>query len=155
VIYVAAVLIVAGVALFVAAPLSGGILHRGRRGGSNPELERLRHDRALAVQGLRELEFDREMGKLNEADYQGLRTELENRALAAMNAIEKIGERSGRDGRTALRRQRAGKAAAAQAIPQRINFCPQCGSPAGASHNFCAQCGTPFRAAERRAVRAD
>ena len=162
-IYVAAVLIVAGVALYVAAPLSGGILHRRGSGGANPELERFEHERALAGQGLRELEFDREMGKLTEADYQGLRTDLENRALAAMNAIEKVREKLGqtsRDGRrtrgrATLRRQRAVKAGAAQTGARRINFCPQCGSPASADHNFCGQCGAPFRPIERQAVQAD
>ena len=71
--YLAAVLIVASVALFVAAPLGGGLLATRRAGRDAAEAERLEHERALAMQGLRELEFDREMGKLSDADYAALR----------------------------------------------------------------------------------
>src|SRR5579885_887930 len=70
--YLAAVLIVASVALFVAAPLGGGLL-TSRRIREAAEAERLEHERALAMQGLRELDFDREMGKLAAADYAALR----------------------------------------------------------------------------------
>ena len=88
--YIAAVLIVAGVALFVAAPLSGGLRGRARKSREEIELDHWEHEHALAVQGLRELEFDREMGKLSDADYQSLRASLEGRALQAMTAIEKF-----------------------------------------------------------------
>jgi cytochrome c-type biogenesis protein CcmI len=86
----AAALIVAGVALFVAAPLGIGLV--GARAKSSDELqaERLEHERALAVQGLRELEFDREMGKLSDADYESMHQALENRALTAMAAVANI-----------------------------------------------------------------
>ena len=86
--YIAAFLIVAGVALFVAAPLTGGLARR--RTASRDELESAQweHEQALAVQGLRELEFDREMGKLSDGDYASLQAALEARALAAITAIE-------------------------------------------------------------------
>ncbi len=90
--YIAAVLIVAGVALFVAAPLSGGLRARARRSRQDLELDHWEHEHALAVQGLRELQFDREMGKLSDADYDSLRASLEARALQAMSAIEKFQE---------------------------------------------------------------
>src|ERR1700735_1164360 len=83
-------MIVAGVALFVAAPLGIGLV--GARAKSTGELqtERHEHERALAVQGLRALEFDREMGKLSDADYESMHKALEDRALTAMAAVEKI-----------------------------------------------------------------
>jgi cytochrome c-type biogenesis protein CcmI len=86
----AAALIVTGVALFVAAPLGIGLV--GARAKSPDELktDRYEHDRALAVQALRELEFDREMGKLSDPDYESMRKALEDRALTAMAAIENI-----------------------------------------------------------------
>ncbi len=88
--YIAAFLIVWGVALFVAAPLAGGLRARAKRGREEIELEHWEHEHALAVQGLRELEFDREMGKLSVADYESLRASLQGRALQAMTAIEKF-----------------------------------------------------------------
>jgi hypothetical protein len=88
--YVAAILIVAAVALFVAAPLSGGFPRRRAATSRELDLERLEHERGMAVQGLRELEFDHEMGKLDETDYRDLKRSLEDRALAAMSAIERL-----------------------------------------------------------------
>lgn len=90
--YIAAVLIIAGVALFVAAPLSGGLRGRAKRSREELELAHWQHEHALAVQGLRELEFDREMGKLSDADYESLRASLQGRALQAMSATEKFKE---------------------------------------------------------------
>ena len=66
-IYLATILNVVGVALFVAAPLTGEALWR-RGGCGTAQGERPEHERELAVQGLRDLEFDREMGKLEDAD---------------------------------------------------------------------------------------
>ena len=86
----AAALIVAGVALFVAAPLGIGLVGARAKSASELQAERCEHDRALAVQGLRELEFDREMGKLSDADYESMHKALEDRALTAMAAIENI-----------------------------------------------------------------
>jgi len=90
----AAALIVAGVALFVAAPLGIGLVGARAKSSGELQVERHEHDRGLAVQGLRELEFDREMGKLSDADYQSMPKALEDRALTAMAAVEKIRDRA-------------------------------------------------------------
>jgi cytochrome c-type biogenesis protein CcmI len=87
---IAAALIVAGVALFVAAPLGIGLVGTRAKSSSELQAERHEHERALAVQGLRELEFDREMGKLSGADYESMHKALEDRALTAMAAAESI-----------------------------------------------------------------
>lgn len=174
--YVAAILIVAAVALFVAAPLSGGFPRRRGATIRELELERLEHDRGMAVQGLRELEFDHEMGKLDETDYRDLKRSLEDRALAAMSAIERVrGARRTATMRLAAWQPRSNPAAVA-AVPSApigtpsvrrsfgdasgsrptVNFCPQCGVPAGAGHNFCADCGASLNvAAARIASRAE
>ncbi len=86
----AALLIVAGVALFVAAPLAESGRRRQRESFAERELDRLEHERALAVQGLRELRFDREMGKIGEADAQALGADLEARAIAALQGIARM-----------------------------------------------------------------
>ena len=176
--YLAAILIVAAVALFVAAPLSGGFRRRRRSTSLELELERLEHERGLAVQGLRELEFDHEMGKLDEVDYRDLKRSLEDRALSAMSAIERAHrETRASTMRLAPRRARATTVAAAPApsleastgtpsarLPigaaalskQVINFCPQCGVRVGAGHNYCAECGGNLNAvAVRTASRAE
>jgi cytochrome c-type biogenesis protein CcmI len=145
--YLAAAMIIAGVALFVAAPLAGGIVS-GRGAKPDADLEHLEHERGLAVQALRELEFDRETGKLSDADYQTLRAELERKALTAMAALEK--ERAPQRGRAHLRRVDFGRAAslARTSEPRRINFCPRCGARALAEAKFCAECGLALRPRE-------
>jgi hypothetical protein len=160
---VAAVLIVAGVALFVAAPLGVGLIGARGKSVSEADLERCEHDRGLAVQGLKELEFDREMGKLSDADYQSMRASLEDRALTAMTTIEKI-QAEGRKASVALVRPKrpAPIARRSETIPTlamphepvnraapKIKFCPQCGTRAVSDANFCAQCGVPFKIVAR------
>ena len=173
---VAALLIVAAVALFVAAPLSGGFPRRRGATVRELDLERLEHDRGLAVQGLRELEFDHEMGKLDETDYRDLKRSLEERALSAMSAIERL---RGAEGAAERSRMMRLAARAARSTPEAIspaaaivspigapiarrssrgasasrpvvNFCPQCGVPVGASHNFCMSCGASLNLAAAR-----
>ncbi|HVN29490.1 MAG TPA: c-type cytochrome biogenesis protein CcmI [Candidatus Binataceae bacterium] len=112
--YVAAFLIVMGVALFVAAPLSGGLVGAKKRTREELERDHWDHEHALAVQGLRELEFDREMGKLSDADYESLRASLQNRALQAMTAIDKFKDQE----RIAKETEQAAKVAAVTVRPK-------------------------------------
>jgi hypothetical protein len=154
--YLAAVLIVAAVALFVAAPLSGGFPRRRGASSRELELERLEHERGLAVQGLRELEFDHEMGKLDELDYRELKRSLEDRALAAMSALEGLRGADRAAFRTAPMRVAPRVAGVANSTKPVVNFCPQCGVSVGARHNFCAGCGVSLSGdAARVASRAE
>jgi cytochrome c-type biogenesis protein CcmI len=158
----AAALIVAGVALFVAAPLGIGLVGVRAKSPGEVQVERDEHDRALAVQGLRELEFDREMGKLSDADYESMHKALEERALTAMAAVENFRLPTA----TAANRKKPSAAPSTQAPrrtdavpvpvvhaespqppqsspspPRKIRFCSQCGTRAAAGSKFCAQCG--------------
>ncbi len=156
--YLAAVLIVASVALFVAAPLGGGLLAARRAGRDAAEAERCEHERALAMQGLRELEFDREMGKLSEADYAALREGLMSRALGASVALERLRAAAAPAPETAAVRPRLVKSQAAPAsvlaAAARVRFCPQCGVETTAG-KFCSECGAPLSVSARAAARAE
>jgi len=161
--YFAAAMIIAGVALFVAAPLAGGFFPGRRAAREDLERARLEHERGLAVQGLRELEFDREMGKLSDADYQALRAGLERRALTAMEALEKLrAPRSAgigsREKSSQVRRIDSARSAASLArsqSPRKINFCPQCGVRTAADARFCGECGLALRTRDRATGQAD
>jgi hypothetical protein len=148
--YLAAAMIIAGVALFVAAPLGGGLFPRRQRSLSEVDRERLEHERGLAVQGLRELEFDREMGKLSESDYGSLHATLEQRALTAMAALEKFRGDPAR-GKGLVRRIESARAVvgAPRVAPRGINFCPQCGARCRAGSRFCAECGVRLQSRDR------
>jgi len=144
--YLAAAMIIAGVALFVAAPLGSGLLTRRPRSSGEVDRERLEHERGLAVQGLRELEFDREMGKLSESDYGSLHAVLEQRALKAMGALERFRADPAR-GKGSVRRIESARGAvgASRVAPRNINFCPQCGARCPADSRFCGECGAQLR----------
>jgi cytochrome c-type biogenesis protein CcmI len=170
----AAALIVAGVALFVAAPLGIRLVGARAKSAGELQIERHEHERALAVQGLRELEFDREMGKLSDADYDSMHKTLEDRALTAMTAVEKIRhpaepEAAKKPVVTPLPRRPAPlprrdavptlilhtepvrppppppQPAPSSASSRKISFCPECGMRAAADSKFCAQCGIAIR----------
>ena len=180
----AAAMIVAGVALFVAAPLGIGLVGARAKSAGELQTERHEHERALAVQGLRELEFDREMGKLSDADYDSMHKALEDRALTAMAAIERIRDDKGtkKGSVTALNAPRPAP------VPRRIDpvptlvvhreppprppqplsqqppspsashkprFCPECGNRAAGDSKFCAQCGIAIRPLGGAAARSE
>jgi hypothetical protein len=73
------------------APRNVGTTHRGTKQPSS-----------LAVDALRELEFDRETGKISDSDYEPLKARYTEQALAVMRAgsapvCEKCGPRPERD----------------------------------------------------------
>lgn len=163
-VYFAAAMIVAGVAMFVAAPLVGGLLPFLRKKPAEIEAERIEHERGLAVQALRELEFDRAMGKLSDADYESVRPSLEHRALAAMKSLESL-----RASEQTLRPIASTKpvshieAVRSASRPTQISvvgsprissarhlrFCPQCGTRTVPDARFCGECGAALKTVGR------
>ena len=98
---IAAVLVLAGIAAFVAAPLVVG--HPSETATPAPSLEVFeRRDRALAA--LRELEFDHRTGKISDEDYRAQVGPLRRRAAEALRALE--GGEQARHERVADRGQR-------------------------------------------------
>jgi hypothetical protein len=87
VIWVAAILLIIAVALFIAAPLIDPVLG-SRRSVISAESERREHEHALSIQALRDLEFDHAMGKLDAADYRVLRERLEPESGVKTHALE-------------------------------------------------------------------
>ena len=133
IIWLAAILLITAVGLFVAAPLSDRPLNR--KGFINIKDERNQHDHALAVQALRELEFDRAMGKLDADDYRQLSEKLEKRALAAMGA------RRVRESLSGEVAPYAGLVSIAANQAGAVNSCPHCSARVGRAYSFCANCG--------------
>jgi cytochrome c-type biogenesis protein CcmI len=136
VIWLAAVLMIMAVALFVAAPLTdhasnGTVLGEGAEGEN--------HDRehGLAIQALRELDFDHAMGKLDGDDYRVLRQTLQTRALATMAAPGGTATSASAERRTEALALSPSIIVGAAAV----NFCVQCGARFEQGYNFCANCG--------------
>jgi hypothetical protein len=118
-------------AAVVCAGVVGLTLHRAiegffHRGGERAPLpagtyEDLLREKALVLRSIKELEFDKAMGKVSEADFADISGRLRARALALMADLD-----------------RAPAAPAAQAPPP-----PAPAPPAAANTRSCAACGTP------------
>ncbi|MGH7718003.1 MAG: c-type cytochrome biogenesis protein CcmI [Gemmatimonadaceae bacterium] len=84
-----------------------------------------------AVEALREVEFDRQMGKLSDADYASLKDEYTREALAAMReedaAVARVGDE---EVEAAIRRYRVAAGA-----------CETCGPRPEADARYCSWCG--------------
>jgi len=123
-VWLAALMLVASVALFVAAPLTEVFSSRRRGTDDEARSTRLQHERGLATAALRELDFDHEMGKIADGDYHALRARLETRALSAMSGLSELGA----------------VGANARIAPHGARPCPRCGTPPAAHYLFCPLC---------------
>ncbi|HVA24109.1 MAG TPA: hypothetical protein VMW62_06910 [Chloroflexota bacterium] len=71
--------------VFTAWPL----VRRGQQGGTDSaELSELVSQRDLAIEDIRELDFDHDLGNLSEEDHQELREQSKRRAVAILKQIQ-------------------------------------------------------------------
>ena len=87
--YAAGLAVVAAVAWAVAAPLLGAAPVAAGPAPADPERYRLEKERDLAYAAIKEAEFDLQMGKLSQEDYATLRRTYEERAVAALAALDR------------------------------------------------------------------
>jgi hypothetical protein len=87
--------ILAAVLVYVGYPVlrPGASVHRGSS-SRTPTLERhqrLLSERAKALAALRELEFERSIGNISDADYAALRQTQRSKAVAVLREIDELG----------------------------------------------------------------
>ncbi len=89
---------------------------------------------------LKELEFDRQSGLLNEEDYQNLETSYKKKAVAILKDIDQVGKETdagsgkpdiGDEIEKQVRQRRQSKG----------QFCTQCGTKHQEADRFCSSCG--------------
>jgi hypothetical protein len=136
-----------GVALLrVLSPLAsresrGALLIGGRRRAA------LERDKLLTLRSIKELEFDRAMGKVSEADFVEMRDRLRLRALRLMRQLEGSDlyqQMIEQDLRAAGSGQQAagGDEQAAGGVPAAAALsCQQCGTVNDLDARFCKECG--------------
>jgi hypothetical protein len=114
-----------------------------------PALEETRHGAALLA--LKEIEFDRETGKLSDTDYDALKARYGAEALATMPVTAPQGngaERRGPADPEALIAARLQQLRAAPSAGQPAPAaCPTCGPRAEPDAVFCSSCGRSLAAA--------
>jgi hypothetical protein len=93
--------------------------------------EDLLREKALVLRSIKELEFDRSMGKVSEADFAQLSAPLRARALSLMQAIE----------REPVPSHAAPAPSERPSAAREALGCPSCGRKNDADAKFCKSCG--------------
>lgn len=94
--YLAGLLVIGAVALLVALPLLKPDVRREEEVDElGPEIARWEKQKTDAYAVIKEAEFDWQMSKLTDEDYQALRQKYELRALEAMAQLDRLGEKTG------------------------------------------------------------
>lgn len=121
-----ALVLVSVVAFAVALPLLRSAPADDAEPGPDPGVDEWwNREKAIAMLAIREADFDRATGKLTEDDFRTLRSEYEDRALRAMEELDKSDAHAGEDSIPASR------------------FCGQCGGAFSPDARFCGTCGAP------------
>lgn len=129
----------------VAVALHGaieGFFHRGAEqlplaASSREELVR---EKMLVLRSIKELEFDKAMGKVSDTDYRDISSRLRARALALMSDLERQPAPSPAPKRAST--------AAAPRQAQPVRACAACGTTNDADARFCKSCGAGLGAAQ-------
>lgn len=100
----------------------------------------LERDKFLTLRAIKELEFDRAMGKVNDADFAEMRDRLRARAVRLMTQL---------DGTAMYRAQierDLREAVEASGSTETVGGCPACGTLNDPDARFCKQCGKALSA---------
>lgn len=130
--FIGAALLAGAVVLFLLHPMITG--ERAPMEGEEDEMSEAESRRRVTLRALRDVEYDRATGKLDEHDYQALRRELSAEALAALDAEQ--AEQALREPE-ALERE----IARVRAGLHTGRTCARCGHVNPAESRFCASCG--------------
>ncbi len=132
-----ALLVTAAVVIYVLYPIITGAQAPLERLDDEPTEAEMR--KAVALKALRDVEYERAMGKLDDGDYELLKAELSSEALAALQAEE---EAAGAGGSSAAGLE--GEIVAARVRLRSGPICDACGEANETGSRFCAQCGRPL-----------
>jgi hypothetical protein len=97
----------------------------------------LEREKMLSLRAIKELEFDRAMGKLSESDWQEMSGRLRTRAARLMRQLD-----AGAGYREQVERDLAKRLGTTETETVVARFCASCGTPRDPDAKFCKNCGT-------------
>jgi pyruvate/2-oxoacid:ferredoxin oxidoreductase beta subunit len=96
----------------------------------------LEREKLLVLRSIKELEFDKAMGKLSESDFQEMSGRLRTRGARLIRLLD-----AGGGYREQVERDLAKRLGEAAPDASAARFCSQCGAVRDADAKFCKQCG--------------
>ncbi len=161
----AALLLTLLIALYVLYPvIRASALGRRyfREAAESDRLADILAQRDAIYQAIRDLDFDRETGKLTPEDHRAMRAQLVAQGVAVLQELDRLMEHVGADDLEGeierevarLRQHRAvpvtepavSGVGEAETEPLAARTCPQCGQRARPDAAFCVHCGTSLEA---------
>ena len=136
-------LLAAGVALFILEPVLFG--RRSLLYGGEDEFDEAAARRRVALTALRDLEYDRATGKLDDNDYALLKGELSREALKHLDSRTEKGQADGPITTPAEQALEAEIARMRVALQKGLQ-CGGCGAINRDGSQFCSACGQPLSA---------
>ncbi len=107
--------------------------------------EALEKEKAQALRAIRELEFDKAMGKISDEDFNSIGPRLRARAMSLMQELDRTPAAAASTAAPAAARAgsapQPGPAETAAATPASGIYCTQCGTANSARAKFCKRCG--------------
>ena len=114
---------------------------------SDPVLENLVVQRDATYSAIKDLEFDRAMNKLSDADYKSMRSKLEAKAVSILQELDGVvgvSKPPEQAKRTQLSDEEIEKRIQQMRGGAKKVQCAKCGTPGAANDRFCAKCGAPM-----------
>ena len=96
----------------------------------------LEREKLLVLRSIKELEFDKAMGKLSESDFQEMSGRLRTRAARLIRLLD-----AGGGYRAQVERDLAKRLGDAAVEAQAARFCGECGATRDTDARFCKNCG--------------
>jgi hypothetical protein len=131
----------ASVAIYLTVlPIFGGDrMLRGRPLGERSRAA-LEAEKLLALRAIKELEFDRAMGKVSDEDFADMSQRLRARAMRVLQQLDDTGAAQ-RDRIERELADRLGPRRDAGGASEELRECPACGTGNDRDARFCKQCG--------------
>ncbi len=105
------------------------------------------------LSSLRELEFDLQLGKLNDEASESLRKDLENKAISVIDQLDRLEQENAISDRNLIQKLEVEISQINQDtqiqtkdLSRASNFCSQCGNKRMKEDKYCTQCGNAFHA---------